>query len=60
MIYFDSVGSWIDVVNKMIYPSFETNKPDFDCGIHIDEIDDEWFDNLDDRDLIILKNFNLI
>ena len=37
MIYLESVSSFYDPKNGMIYLAFENNEPDLDCGISLEE-----------------------
>jgi hypothetical protein len=60
MIYLDSVGSFIDIVTKIVYPAKTQNTPDMEMGISLDEVVDEWFDGLSSKDLKNLKSLKLI
>ena len=48
MIYLESVGSYLDPKEGIIYPAFETNEPDMDCPISLveDEVASDWWDAL--------------
>ena len=50
----ESVGSCIDS-NGITYPLQSNNTPDLNCGVHIDECCDEWWDNLSNNDLKLIK-----
>jgi hypothetical protein len=52
----NSVGSFIDANNGMVFPMLSNGKPDVSCGTHISDVDKEWFDNLSsiDKDFIDL------
>ena len=54
MIYLDSVGSFFDVENQMIYPAeFNgvTEIPDMECGIPFEEVSIEWIDGLSEENI---------
>ena len=60
MIYLDSVGSFIDIVTKIVYPAKTQNTADMEMGVSLDEVVDEWFDGLSSKDLKNLKSLKLI
>ena len=49
----ESVGSCIDDYG-ITYPLQIDNTPDLNCGVHIDECSDEWWDNLSNDDLKLI------
>lgn len=57
MIYLESVGSFYDPKNGMIYPSFENNEPDLDCGISLeeDEVASDWWEALTKEEYNLVK-----
>lgn len=54
MIYFESVGSFIDLEKGIVYPAFENDTPDMENGVEIYETSEEWFDSLTVSDLDVL------
>jgi len=54
LVLLNSVGSLIDLEEKIVYPEMENGLPDLDCGVDIYEIDDEWFESLNENDLNLL------
>ena len=62
MLYLDSVGSFVDIVTKLVYPALEngtTENLEW-CATPISEVTEEWLAGLDERDMKNLKSFNLI
>jgi hypothetical protein len=54
MIELESVGSVINPQNGMVYPQLTNGLPDMECGVELEECDDEWFDSLSEDDLYLL------
>ena len=52
----DSVGSCIDT-ESIVYPLNVDNSPDVHCGSHIDDVVNEWWDNLSPKDLTELTDW---
>jgi hypothetical protein len=51
LIELESVGSVINPKEAIVYPLLENDIPDWDCGVHIDEVTDEWFEALSSYDV---------
>ena len=53
----ESVESYIDIVNGLIYPIFEDGNIDWDFEISLfkEEVSEDWFENLSKEDLEIVK-----
>ena len=60
LVQLSSVGSLIDLEEKIVYPEMENGLPDLDCGVELVEVDDEWAFSLDEKDREILINNNLL
>lgn len=59
MIYLESVGSYLDPKEGIIYPAFETDEPDMDNPISLveDEVASDWWEGLSAKDYFICKEF---
>ena len=59
MIYLESVGSYLDPKEGVIYPAFETNEPDINCPISLveDEVAADWWETLSPNDYKLCKQF---
>lgn len=59
MIYLESVGSYLDPKEGVIYPAFETNEPDINCPISLveDEVAADWWETLSPDDYKLCKQF---
>lgn len=57
MIYLESVGSFYDPKNGMIYPAFINDEPDLDCGISLEEgeVAADWWEALTPEEFDIVK-----
>ena len=57
MIYLESVGSYLDPKEGIIYPAFETNEPDMDNPISLveDEVAEDWWAALSEEDMEVCK-----
>jgi hypothetical protein len=51
LIELESVGSVINPTEAVVYPLLENGSIDWDCGVHIDEVTDEWFEALSSYDV---------
>ena len=60
LVQLSSVGSLIDLEEKIVYPEMENGLPDLECGVELVEVDDEWAFSLDKRDKEILIENNLL
>ena len=60
LVQLNSVGSLIDLEEKIVYPEMENGLPDLDCGVELDEVDDEWAFSLSEEDKGILIENNLL
>ena len=60
LVQLSSVGSLIDLEEKIVYPEMENGLPDLDCGVELDEVDDEWAFSLSEEDKGILIENNLL
>ena len=54
LVLLNSVGSLIDLEEKIVYPEMENGLPDLECGVDIYEVSDEWFEALNENDLNLL------
>ena len=52
----ESVGSAIDTKLGMIYPMYVDGTHDEEMGVHLEDIDDEWFHSLSSEDNIIVND----
>jgi hypothetical protein len=59
LVELNSVGSLIDLEEEIVYPQLTNGLPDLECGVHIDEVSDEWFDGLSSSDLELLTKSGL-
>ena len=55
-IYLSSVGSAFNYKTLMVYPVMIDGKIDLNCGTHIDECEDEWYQKLDGDDTAEIKD----
>ena len=57
LVLLNSVGSVVDLEEKIVYPQLESGLPDLDMGVSLvdDEIPGDWFDALNEQDLAIVK-----
>jgi len=51
LIQLNSVGSVIDIEEKIVYPQLVNGLPDLDMGVEVYETSDEWFDALSEGDM---------
>ena len=62
LILLSSVGSLMNTLTGMIYPSpinldLDDYKEDVTTGTHVQDCDVEWFENLDDDDLLVVADY---
>ena len=55
----NSVGT-IVTDKGMTYPQIRNGKADYDMGVHIKDVDSDWFESLDDKDRKMLMKLGLI
>ena len=51
LLELNSVGSVIDIEEKVVYPQLVNGLPDLDMGVEIYETSDEWFEALSEGDV---------
>ena len=51
LLELNSVGSVIDIEEKMVYPQMTNGLPDLDMGVEVYETSDEWFEALSEGDI---------
>jgi hypothetical protein len=51
LIELESVGSVINPTEAVVYPLLENGSIDWDCGVPINEVTDEWFEALSSYDV---------
>ena len=56
VLVLESVGSCVDT-EGMIYPMNVDNTPDLNCGGHIEDTCDEWFEALSEEDAGLLDDW---
>lgn len=56
LVKLNSVGSLIDIEEKIVYPEMENGLPDLDCGVEFENLDQYWLDQLSGDDIDILRN----
>ena len=58
LVELNSVGSILNLEEKIVYPQLQNGLPDLDCGVSLveDEISIEWLDSLSQKDLLVIKN----
>ena len=59
LIELESVGSVIIPNEGIVYPLLENDIPDWDCGVHINEVTDEWFESLSSYDVNLLIDYGI-
>ena len=52
----ESVGSCIDTKTGMTYPMYVDGTHDEEMGVHLEDIDEEWFHSLSSEDNIIVND----
>ena len=51
LVKLNSVGSIVDIEEKIVYPQMTNGLPDLDMGVEVYETSDEWFETLSEADL---------
>ena len=51
LVELNSVGSLIDIEEKIVYPQMTNGLPDLDMGVEVYQTSDEWFEGLSETDL---------
>jgi len=51
LLELNSVGSVIDIEEKVVYPQLVNGLPDLDMGVEVYETSDEWFEALSEGDI---------
>ena len=51
LVELNSVGSLIDIEEKIVYPQMTNGLPDLDMGVEVYQTSDEWFEGLSENDL---------
>ena len=51
LLELNSVGSVIDIEEKVVYPQLVNGLPDLDMGVEVYETSDEWFEALSEGDV---------
>jgi len=51
LIQLNSVGSVIDIEEKIVYPQLVNGLPDLNQGVEVYETSDEWFESLSNGDI---------
>jgi len=51
LIELNSVGSIVDIEEKIVYPQMVNGLPDLVMGVEIYETSDEWFESLSQSDI---------
>ena len=59
LVELNSVGSIVDVEEHIVYPQLTNGLPDLECGVHIEETADEWFEALSTTDVDKLVLFGV-
>ena len=51
LIQLNSVGSVIDIEEKIVYPQLINGLPDLNAGVEVYQTSDEWFESLSNGDI---------
>ena len=51
LVELNSVGSLIDIEEKIVYPQMTNGLPDLDMGVEVYQTSDEWYEGLSENDL---------
>ena len=59
LVELKSVGSWVDTLSGIVYPSEVNGKPDFECPISLkeDEVASDWYDALSHSEYGVVSPF---
>ena len=60
LVSLKSVGSLLDIEEKMIYPCTTVGLPDLNVGTPLVEVSDEWAFSLSEEDKTLLEDLNLL
>ena len=54
LVKLNSVGSIVDIEERIVYPEMTNGLPDLDMGVEVEETSDEWFEALSPSDIDLL------
>ena len=60
LVSLKSVGSLLDIEDKVVYPSDTLGYPDLEMGTPLVEVTDEWAFSLSEKDKMKLEKLNLL
>ena len=60
LVSLKSVGSLLDIEDKVVYPSDRLGYPDLEMGTPLAEVTDEWAFSLSESDKTLLEDLNLL
>ena len=60
LVNLKSVGSLLDIEDKVVYPSDTLGYPDLEMGTPLAEVTDEWAFSLSESDKTLLEDLNLL
>jgi hypothetical protein len=60
LVNLKSVGSLLDIEDKVVYPSDTLGYPDLESGTPLVEVSDEWAFSLSEKDKMKLEKLNLL
>jgi hypothetical protein len=60
LVNLNSVGSILDIEEKVVYPSDTLGYPDLESGTPLVEVTDEWAFSLSEKDKMKLEKLNLL
>ena len=60
LVNLKSVGSLLDIEDKVVYPSDTLGYPDLEMGTPLVEVSDEWAFSLSESDKTLLEDLNLL
>ena len=60
LVSLKSVGSLLDIEDKVVYPSDTLGYPDLEMGTPLTEVSDEWAFSLSESDKTLLEDLNLL
>jgi|TARA_B100001094_G_scaffold290310_1_gene307782 hypothetical protein len=60
LVNLKSVGSLLDIEDKVVYPSDRLGYPDLEMGTPLVEVTDEWAFSLSESDKTLLEDLNLL
>ena len=56
LLELNSVGSIVDIEEKIVFPQMTNGLPDLDMGVEVNECSDEWWDSVSKEDMDLLMN----